>query len=76
MHYYPGSACQGTDLPLGRILYIHTYILLLLLLLYYYIIVINYYYYYYFVIVIIIAIIIIIVVVVGLHRLLSEAYSN
>ena len=24
--YYPGSACRGTDLPSGRILYIHTYV--------------------------------------------------
>ena len=23
--YYPGSACRGTDLPQGRILYIHTH---------------------------------------------------
>ena len=29
--HYPGSACRGTDLPSGRLLYIHTLLLLLLL---------------------------------------------
>ena len=28
--YYPGSPCRGTDLPLGRILYMLTYILCLI----------------------------------------------